>query len=76
MTSRIPSRDEVRALKLHLTLQAVAGGIDTVAALALHLGVCEKSAQRYLLRLEASGAVVSASPVPMRVWRLAPEVQG
>ena len=83
MTIRIPTTAERSALIDSLTLDAVAVGINTVAALAGHLGVCERSVWRYLARLEARGVLTSEMvlarrlampPTSTRVWELAEPV--
>ena len=84
MIPRIPTTAERSALIDSLTLDAVGTGINTVAALAGHLGVCERSVWRYLDRLEARGVLTSEMmlvrrrldkpPRPARVWKLAEPV--
>ena len=84
MIPRVPNTTERSALIDRVTLDAVAAGIDTVAALAVHLGVCERSVWRYLDRLEARGVLTSEMmlvrrrldkpPRPARVWKLAEPV--
>ena len=76
MTIRIPTTADRSALIDSLTLDAVAVGINTVAALAGHLGVCERSMWRYLARLEARGVLTSCLTrrFSSRVWRVAEPV--
>jgi response regulator of citrate/malate metabolism len=70
-TERIPTPRERALLAEHVTLLAVGAGIDTVATLALHLDVSERTARRYLEALTESQHLVMTKRLP-QVWRLAP----